>query len=96
MTTIVFIHGRGQEGKDPKVLLGEWCNALCAGLGVTGLGSEAVLPYYGNVLHRATAAAAKRADPADQMPADGAEEVPFHQDYLRHRTVATPIDRACH
>ncbi|UBU13346.1 hypothetical protein [Nonomuraea gerenzanensis] len=75
--TIVFIHGRGQEGKDPKVLLGEWCTALAAGLRVPRLTAQCVLPYYGNVLHRVTAQAAKQSDVLT-TPADGAEEVPFH------------------
>ncbi|MEV0388639.1 hypothetical protein [Nonomuraea sp. NPDC050643] len=78
MTTIVFIHGRGQEGKDPGELLKEWRAALCAGLGVAGLTTAAVLPYYGNVLHRVTAEAARRADVLEHLPADGAEEMPFH------------------
>ncbi|NJP91469.1 hypothetical protein HCN51_18730 [Nonomuraea sp. FMUSA5-5] len=75
--TIVFIHGRGQEGKDPKVLLGQWSAALAAGLGLPALTLPAVLPYYGNVLHRIAAQAAKEADVLD-LPADGAEEMPFH------------------
>ncbi|TYB56410.1 hypothetical protein FXF51_44105 [Nonomuraea sp. PA05] len=75
--TIVFIHGRGQEGKDPQVLLREWCTALAAGLRVPRLTARCVLPYYGNVLHRVTAQAAREADVL-AMPANGAEEVPFH------------------
>ncbi|GAA2213108.1 hypothetical protein GCM10009850_085700 [Nonomuraea monospora] len=75
--TIVFIHGRGQEGKDPQVLLREWCTALAAGLHVPRLTAQCVLPYYGNVLHRVTAQAAREAAVLE-MPADGAEEVPFH------------------
>ncbi|MGR6913567.1 hypothetical protein ACU635_04880 [[Actinomadura] parvosata] len=75
--TIVFIHGRGQEGKDPRVLLGQWSTALAAGLGLPALTLPAVLPYYGNVLHRIAAQTAKEADVLD-LPADGAEEMPFH------------------
>lgn len=77
MTTIVFIHGRGQEGKDPKVLLQEWRTALAAGLG-TPLDTLSVLPYYGNVLHKVTAEVAKRADVLEPLPAGASEEVPFH------------------
>jgi hypothetical protein len=75
--TIVFIHGRGQEGKDPRALQGEWCSALAAGLGVPRLTVPCVLPYYGNVLHRVTAQAAKEAA-ALPLPAGGDEEMPFH------------------
>ncbi|MEV4168095.1 hypothetical protein [Nonomuraea sp. NPDC049709] len=78
MTTIVFIHGRGQEGRDPLVLLEEWRTALCAGLGTTALATRAVLPYYGNVLHRVTAEAARRADVLESLPEGDTEEMPFH------------------
>jgi hypothetical protein len=78
MTTIVFIHGRGQEGKDPKVLLEQWRVSLAAGLGTATLAVPAVLPYYGNVLHRVTAQAAKESALAERLPADGDEEMPFH------------------
>ncbi|MGW0806090.1 hypothetical protein [Nonomuraea sp. NPDC002799] len=77
MTTIVFIHGRGQEGKDPQELLKEWRAALAAGLGTARLAHESVLPYYGNVLHRVTAEVAR--PPAESLAADGdEEEMPFH------------------
>ncbi|MBB6557046.1 hypothetical protein [Nonomuraea rubra] len=75
--TIVFIHGRGQEGKDPEALRSEWCTALAAGLGVPRLAMPCVLPYYGNVLHRVTAHAAKESELVE-LPADGGEEMPFH------------------
>ncbi|MGN9837318.1 hypothetical protein ACTMTI_04235 [Nonomuraea sp. H19] len=78
MTTIVFIHGRGQEGKDPRELLDEWRQALAAGLGTQRLPTEAVLPYYGNVLHRVTAEVARRPEPLESIPEDRPEEVPFH------------------
>ncbi|MEV0613340.1 hypothetical protein AB0I81_08430 [Nonomuraea sp. NPDC050404] len=78
MTTIVFIHGRGQEGQDPKVLLERWRVALAAGLGTATLAMPAVLPYYGNVLARITAQAAKEADLLASLPVDGEEEMPFH------------------
>ncbi|MBF8185811.1 hypothetical protein ITP53_08660 [Nonomuraea sp. K274] len=76
MRTMVFIHGRGQEGKNPRELLGEWRTALAAGLGTTDLAVETVLPYYGNVLHRVTAEVAGRPQPLE--PADDPEEMPLH------------------
>ncbi|WP_043615143.1 hypothetical protein [Nonomuraea candida] len=78
MTTIVFLHGRGQEGKDPKAMLEKWRAALAAGLGAATLSVPAVLPYYGNVLHRVTAQTARRVDILDLPPGGEEEEMPFH------------------
>jgi hypothetical protein len=76
-TTIVFVHGRGQEGKNPQTLLEEWRTALAGGLGTADLPTRAVLPYYGNVLHRVTGQVARRADPLEAAP-ESAEEIPLH------------------
>jgi hypothetical protein len=57
--TLVFVHGRGQEGKDPAGLLTSWKGALASGLAAAGLPSlddvPAVLPFYGDILARVTA-----------------------------------------
>ena len=62
--TVVFVHGRGQEFKDPGALFRKWLGALNAGLtqaGASPLPAErAVLPFYGNVLYRVTAESAGR------------------------------------
>ncbi|WP_068924829.1 hypothetical protein [Planobispora rosea] len=84
MTTMVFIHGRGQEGRDPDALLGEWRAALAAGLAAAGFPdtgrTAAVLPYYGNVLHRVTGETAKLGQPIEleTMIGSDPEEAPFH------------------
>lgn len=52
--TLVFIHGRGQEGKDPAELETAWRAALAAGAAAAGAprveGVPSVFPYYGDVL----------------------------------------------
>ncbi|MCK2214116.1 hypothetical protein MF672_009980 [Actinomadura sp. ATCC 31491] len=78
MTTLVFIHGRGQEGKDPRALLEEWDHALSAGLGLARPPVQAVMAYYGNVLHRVTAEIAGLPDLAEAVPVEATQEVPFH------------------
>lgn len=59
---LVFVHGRGQEFKDPGTLFRKWLGALNAGLTQAGVAplpaDRAVLPFYGNVLYRVTADAA--------------------------------------
>ena len=63
--TLVFIHGRGQEFKDPGQLFRKWLGALNAGLTRSGAdplpADRAVLPFYGNVLYRVTAESAGKA-----------------------------------
>lgn len=50
----VFIHGRAQEGKDPKRLFAEWGDALLTTAARSGVSDghafSAVLPYYGDAL----------------------------------------------
>ena len=60
--TVVFVHGRAQEFKDPALLTRQWLAALNAGLtsadeAPLGAG-DVVLPFYGDVLYRISAAAA--------------------------------------
>jgi hypothetical protein len=58
-TTMVFVHGRGQEDKDPARLLASWRAGLAAGLVNAGLpaldDAPAVLPFYGKLLYQITA-----------------------------------------
>jgi hypothetical protein len=55
--TLILLHGRGQEGKDPEALRRSWLAALGRGWGAVGSPDRvpSVLPYYGNLLHRITA-----------------------------------------
>ncbi|GAA2449640.1 hypothetical protein GCM10010191_79210 [Actinomadura vinacea] len=57
--TIVFVHGRAQEFRDPAALALEWVAGLNAGLTKAGLATirpeQVVLPHYGNVLYEITA-----------------------------------------
>lgn len=78
--TVVFVHGRAQEFKDPATLLTRWLASLNAGLTASGARPlrrrEAVLPFYGNVLYRATAAATDRRVRLEALPTD--EPGPVH------------------
>ena len=51
---LVFIHGRGQEGRDPVALKATWEAAFEEGLRTAGLprptGVDIALPYYGDAL----------------------------------------------
>jgi hypothetical protein len=56
---LVFIHGRGQEGRNPEDVRQEWISALKAGLDKSGLKlpvdpSAIVLPYFGDKLFNLT------------------------------------------
>lgn len=56
---LVFLHGRGQEDKDPHVLRQTWIASLHAGLHKAGLelpidDSEIIFPYYGDALRDLT------------------------------------------
>jgi hypothetical protein len=66
-TTMVFIHGRGQEDKDPGRLLASWRAGLAAGLVNAGLpaldGAPAVLPFYGKLLYQVTAELERNGSP---------------------------------
>jgi hypothetical protein len=57
--TLVYIHGRGQEFKDPVKLLASWQNGLANGLRAAAVDPltdlPAVLPFYANVLYQAAA-----------------------------------------
>lgn len=57
--TMVCVHGRGQEFRDPADLVLRWLAGLNAGLTKAGRQTvqpeRVVLPYYGNVLYQITA-----------------------------------------
>jgi hypothetical protein len=57
MRKLVFVHGRAQEGKDPKELKWNWVQALKEGLKKSNLPlpldeSQIAFPYYGDLLDR--------------------------------------------
>lgn len=55
MPTLVFVHGRSQQGRDPDQLRAKWAAGLNSGLTVAGRptidASAAVLPFFGDLLH---------------------------------------------
>ena len=54
---LVFVHGRDQQGKDPRVLQSEWLAALQRGAGRELPASiEVSLPYYGDILDKLASA----------------------------------------
>lgn len=59
---LVFVHGRGMEGRDPARLRAAWTAALNSGLLAAGLptvpAASAWFPYYGDLLAELTADAA--------------------------------------
>jgi hypothetical protein len=83
-TTMVFIHGRGQEFKNPEDLRRTWLAGLTAGLvraGEPGGALDAiplVLPFYGNVLYGITADLARDPLELESMPDGPDEAAPLH------------------
>ncbi|MEU3255370.1 hypothetical protein [Streptomyces sp. NPDC006997] len=82
--TMVFVHGRGQEFKDPEKLRATWLKALASGLNRTAApvstlqASLTVLPFYGNVLYRITSELARDPLELESMPGDPDEPGPLH------------------
>ncbi|MEU9286129.1 serine protease [Streptomyces sp. NPDC048275] len=56
---VVFLHGRGQQGRDPAALRAGWCGGLARGLAAAGLAPLAAadvwFPFYGDALATASA-----------------------------------------
>lgn len=80
--TIVFVHGRGQEFKDPGRLRRKWLAALNAGLTQADqppvAAGDVVLPYYGDLLYQVSAASADDRIRLESLrPGDAG---PFHPD----------------
>lgn len=90
-TTLVFVHGIGQEAKDPAVLERKWRAGLAAGLvkanAPTIDTTPSVFPYYGDLLYRITAELARSGARIDleELPAD--QPGPLHP-YLPAETGA--------
>lgn len=57
---LVFIHGRGQQGRDPEALKAEWLGTLQRGAAAVGrvlpADLQVSMPFYGDVLERFAAA----------------------------------------
>ena len=55
MRTLVFIHGRGQQGRNAADLARQWCSGLNAGLTLASMApvdpAAVVVPFYGDLLH---------------------------------------------
>jgi endonuclease G len=70
--SLVFLHGRSQQGKDPQALRRSWTGGLNRGLSLAGLApvdvSTAWYPFYGDVLNAVTQAQEAVALPA--LPAE--------------------------
>jgi endonuclease G, mitochondrial len=75
-TSLVFLHGRSQQGRDPQALRRSWTGGLNRGLSLAGLApldvSTAWYPFYGDVLNAVTQAQEAVALPA--LPADALAE----------------------
>ncbi|KOU61512.1 hypothetical protein ADK57_27545 [Streptomyces sp. MMG1533] len=56
---LVFLHGRGQQGRDPAALRTGWCEGLAIGLAAAGLApldaADVWFPFYGDALAAALA-----------------------------------------
>jgi hypothetical protein len=80
--TMVFVHGRGQEFRDPAAVVRSWQAGLAAGLIKAGMAPLAdvpvVFPYYGNLLYQITAQVARDPIELEAMPAGPDEPGPFH------------------
>jgi hypothetical protein len=82
--TMVFVHGRGQEGKNPDKLVRDWRAGLAAGLAQAGRpsldDSPVAFPFFGDELFRVTAELARSGHPIEleALPADGSGAMPFH------------------
>lgn len=82
--TMVFVHGRGQEGKDPTQLVQDWCAGLNVGLAQAGFApldyTGVRFPFYGDELFRITAELPASGDriELESMKANPAAGVPLH------------------
>ncbi|WP_030778980.1 hypothetical protein [Streptomyces sp. NRRL S-920] len=81
--TLVLVHGRKQEWKDPVELRRTWQAGLAAGLVKAGLppvDGPVVFPYFGNVLRRITdtLAQSNAAIDLETLPSDPDRPGPLH------------------
>jgi hypothetical protein len=83
-TTLVFMHGRGQEFKNPAELERKWQAGLAAGLIKAGMPQLAdvpvVFPFYANLLYQITAQVAQDPIELEALPAGRDEAGPLHPD----------------
>src|SRR5258705_2462787 len=83
-TTLVFMHGRGQEFKNPAELERKWQAGLAAGLIKAGMPQLAdvpvVFPFYANLLYQITAQVAQDPIEPEALPAGRDEAGPPHPD----------------
>lgn len=80
--TMVFVHGRGQEFRDPAVLIRSWQAGLAAGLIKAGRAPltdvPTVFPYYANLLYKITSQVAQDPIELEALPAGPGDAGPFH------------------
>jgi hypothetical protein len=80
--TLVFIHGRGQEFKNPAALIKNWRAGLAGGLIKANMPPlpdvPVVLPFYGNLLYQITAQLAQDPIELEALPANPDEAGPLH------------------
>jgi hypothetical protein len=83
-TTMVFLHGRGQEFKNPAELERKWRAGLAAGLIKAGQPPLAdvpvAFPFYANLLYQITAQVAQDPIELEMLPAGPNEAGPLHPD----------------
>lgn len=80
--TMVFLHGRGQEFKNPADLVRNWQAGLAAGLTKAGMPQlglvPVVFPFYANLLYQITARVAQDPIQLESLPTDRDEIGPLH------------------
>ena len=80
--TLVFVHGRGQEFKNPAGLVRDWRAGLASGLIKANMPPlpdvPVVLPFYGNLLYQITAQVAQDPIELEALPASPDEAGPLH------------------
>ena len=80
--TLVFMHGRGQEFKNPAALVRNWRAGLAGGLIKANMPPlpdvPVVLPFYGNLLYQITAQVAQDPIQLEALPANPDEAGPLH------------------
>jgi hypothetical protein len=93
---VVFVHGRGQEYKEPQQLRRKWLAALNAGLTNAGAdplpADRAVLPFYGNMLYDLTARSAGKALRLERLDGSDRAGSPRPTDEPGPFDPATPAD----
>jgi hypothetical protein len=80
--TLVFVHGRGQEFKNPAGLVRDWRAGLAGGLIKANMPPlpdvPVVFPFYGNLLYQITAQVEQDPVQLEALPANPDEAGPLH------------------